>query len=159
MAGITIRQAAGADDLAAAARLFSDYAASLPIDLAYQDFAAELASLPGRYAPPGGALLLAVDAAGSALGCVALRPMATAGAAEIKRLYVAPAGRGLGLGRALAEAVIAAARAAGHRRLLLGTLPDMDAAQRLYGALGFVPVPRYYDTPVEGTLFFGLTPD
>src|SRR5215831_9270511 len=96
----TVRIArAGAADLAAVRTLFRDYAASLSVDLAYQDFAAEVAGLPGAYAPPRGALVLAREGAGAAVGCVALRPMDEPGAAEIKRLYVTPQGRGAGLGR------------------------------------------------------------
>src|SRR6187402_1822265 len=88
-------------ELAAAATLFQAYADALDIDLAYQDFTRELAALPGKYAPPRGALLLAVDGDGTALGCVALRPFGDGDACEMKRLYVAPAARGTGLGRAL----------------------------------------------------------
>lgn len=147
-----IAPARTAADLADVADLFRAYAAALPVDLAYQDFAAELATLPGRYAPPGGALLLARATDGPALGCVALRALG-GGACEMKRLYVAPRGRGLGLGRRLAEAAIAAAEAAGHREMRLDTLPSMAAAQGLYRALGFEPVAPYYATPVAGTLF------
>lgn len=144
--------AAGPDDLAAIAGLFRAYAASLPVDLGYQDFEAELAALPGKYAPPAGALLIARDGAGAPLGCVALRPMAD-GCCEMKRLYVAPAGRGLGLGRALAEAICAEARRRGYREIRLDTLPTMTEAQGLYARLGFVPTAPYYDTPVAGTRF------
>ena len=144
--------AAGPDDLAAIAGLFRAYAASLPVDLGYQDFEAELAALPGKYAPPAGALLIARDGAGAPLGCVALRPMAD-GCCEMKRLYAAPAGRGLGLGRALAEAICAEARRRGYREIRLDTLPTMTEAQGLYARLGFVPTAPYYDTPVAGTRF------
>jgi ribosomal protein S18 acetylase RimI-like enzyme len=140
-------------DLDAIRLLFRAYAASLPVDLAYQDFAAELAGLPGAYAPPGGTLLLARDSNAVPLGCAALRPMPQAGWGEMKRLYVAPEARGLGVGRALAEAVIAAARQAGYRELRLDTLPAMTSAQALYRQLGFTPVAPYYDTPIEGTVF------
>lgn len=128
------------------------YADALPIDLSYQGFAEELAALPGRYAPPGGTLLLARQSDGTAVGCVAVRPLGD-GICEMKRLFVVPAGRGLGLGRALAEAAIAAAARAGHREIRLDTLPTMGAALALYRALGFVPVKAYYDTPVAGTVF------
>ena len=151
-----IALATSADDLREARRLFAEYGASLRVDLAYQDFAAELAGLPGRYGPPAGALLLARDEAGTPLGCVALRPSGPAGTSEMKRLYVAQAGRGLGLGRALAEAVIAEAARLGYREIRLDTLPDMDAAQALYRALGFRPVEPYYETPVAGTVFLAL---
>jgi GNAT superfamily N-acetyltransferase len=142
-----------AADVAAVARLFEAYAASLGVDLAYQDFAGELASLPGKYAAPDGALLLARDLGGQALGCVALRPMPFAGCCEMKRLFVAPQGRGLGLGRALAEAIVAAAAGIGYREMRLDTLPFMTEAIALYRALGFVPIEPYYDTPVAGTIF------
>ncbi|HEY2068519.1 MAG TPA: GNAT family N-acetyltransferase [Rhizomicrobium sp.] len=147
-----ITRAAGPTDLADVEALFRDYADGLSVDLAYQDFAGELASLPGAYAPPRGAILIArVD--DRAVGCVAMRPMSQPGACEMKRLHVREATRGTGLGRALAEAIIDTARAAGYRCLRLDTLPDMQAAQALYRALGFEPIPAYYDTPVSGTLF------
>ena len=140
-------------DIADTARLFQAYAASLDVDLGYQGFAAELAGLPGGYAPPGGALLLARGLGGEALGCAALRPMAAEGCCEMKRLYVAPAGRGLGLGRALVDAVVGAAAGLGYREMRLDTLPSMDAAIALYRSAGFRPISPYYDTPVAGTLF------
>ncbi len=141
-------------DIAAVGRLFRAYADSLGVDLGYQGFAAELAGLPGKYAPPGGALLLARDASSLPLGCVGLRALATY-VCEMKRLYVAPAGRGRGLGRALAEAILDAATALGYREMRLDTLPDMRDAQALYAALGFTPIAPYYDTPVAGTVFLG----
>jgi len=155
MAGGFRIAAAGPDDLAAVRALFHDYAASLSVDLGYQGFPAELAELPGAYAPPAGALLLARDAAGAAVGCVALRPMTGEAAAEIKRLYVAPAGRGAGLGRLLAQAILEEARRLGYRAARLDTLPDMAAAIALYRSLGFAPIAPYYTTPVAGTLFLG----
>lgn len=145
--------AAIAADMPAVGALFRAYAASLPVDLAYQGFEAELAGLPGKYAPPSGALLLARDGDGEALGCVALRCLDTDGAAEMKRLYVAPNGRGLGLGRRLVEAVAAEARRLGYREIRLDTLPTMTEAIALYGRCGFEPMQPYYDTPVAGTHF------
>lgn len=150
---ISISPAIGAADLAAVAMLFGDYAASLEVDLAYQDFVAELAGLPGNYAPPHGALLLARSGEGEPIGCVALRPMAAAGRCEMKRLYVAPAGRGTGLGRALMQALIIEARRIGYAEMWLDTLPTMAAAQGLYRAAGFEMAEPYYDTPVAGTVF------
>jgi ribosomal protein S18 acetylase RimI-like enzyme len=143
-------------DLPALSQLFRAYAASLPIDLGYQGFDGELAALPGKYAPPSGALLIARDASGEALGCVAMRPLETPGICEMKRLYGAPEGRGRGLGKALALAIIDAARAAGHSDMLLDTLPTMHDAQALYRALGFREIAPYYDTPIEGTVFMSL---
>lgn len=150
-----IRPAVSADDLAEVARLFNAYAASLEIDLGYQDFTGELAGLPGKYAAPAGALLLARDEAGEAIGCVGLRSLGD-GVCEMKRLFVAPEGRGLGLGRALMNAVAEEARRLGYREMRLDTLPTMAAAQSLYRQAGFEPVPPYYDTPVEGTVFMRL---
>src|SRR3954451_18898901 len=108
-ADFEITAARSAGDLDAAARLFAAYAASLSVDLAYQDFATELATLPGKYAGPAGELLLARDREGGPVGCVGLRPMAPSGCCEMKRLYVCPRGRGLGIGRALVEAIVAVA--------------------------------------------------
>lgn len=148
-----------AEDVAAVARLFEAYAESLPVDLAYQDFAAELAGLPGKYAAPAGALLIARNAAGESLGCVALRPMQASRRCEMKRLYVAPAGRGLGLGRALVEAICAEARRLGYGEIRLDTLPSMTEAISLYGRTGFVRIEPYYDSPVAGTLFLARVLD
>lgn len=149
------RNASSDGDVATVRTLFLAYADSLSIDLSYQGFAGELETLPGAYGPPSGALLLAEDADGIALGCVALRPFA-AGICEMKRLYVMPAGRGHGIGRALVSAVIAEARGLGYARMRLDTLPDMAGAQALYRAAGFRPIPAYYATPIAGTLFFEL---
>jgi GNAT superfamily N-acetyltransferase len=124
-----IRQVRGdPDDLRAIAALLLDYATSLPIDLGYQDFEAELAALPGKYAPPRGELLLASTPDGEPLGCVALRPLDPEGVCEMKRMFVRPAGRGLGLGRALADAIIAAARARGYGEMRMDTLPSLTTA-------------------------------
>jgi ribosomal protein S18 acetylase RimI-like enzyme len=143
-------------DLDDAVALIRAYAAALPIDLAYQDFEAEMAALPGKYAAPAGALLLARGADKAALGCVGLRQLADPGDCEMKRLYVAPAGRGLGVGRALVTTVVATARQKGYRRMLLDTLPSMQAAMALYDEAGFAAIPAYYDTPVAGTRFMAL---
>ena len=140
-------------DLDDAIALFEAYAGSLSVDLSYQGFAAELEGLPGPYAPPGGTLLLAFDRDGEPLGCVALRPMRAEGCCEMKRLYGAPEGRGMGIGRALAEAVIGEAQWMGYREIRLDTLPDMAQAISLYRSLGFRPIDPYYDTPVAGTVF------
>jgi putative acetyltransferase len=149
-----IADARSAADIAAVRVLVAEYQVALGVDLEFQGFSAELAGLPGAYAPPRGALLLAtLD--GAAVGCVAVRPIDDAHC-EMKRLYVRPAGRGFGLGRALAERAIARARAAGYHRMLLDTLPTMGDAQALYGRLGFVDVPPYRDNPIAGTRFLSL---
>ncbi|HJS87291.1 MAG TPA: GNAT family N-acetyltransferase [Acetobacteraceae bacterium] len=140
-------------DIEAAVHLFAAYAASLGVDLAYQDFATELATLPGKYAPPAGELLVARDPHGKPLGCVALRPMPFDGCCEMKRLYVAPQARGLRLGRALVDAVIREAVRIGYREMRLDTLPFMAEAMSLYEKAGFRPIDPYYQTPVEGTAF------
>ena len=143
--------------MATVAALFSAYGASLGVDLSYQNFEAELAGLPGAYAPPAGALLLAISEQNLPLGCVALRPMAAPGACEMKRLYTTQDARGRGVGRALAVAVIDAARRAGYRTVCLDTLPDMHSAQALYRDLGFELTPPYYPTPIAGTIFMRKT--
>ena len=122
------------------------------MDLCFQSFDAELAGLPGDYAPPRGALLLAMIE-GQVAGCVALRPLDNvdyANAAEMKRLYVRKAFRGFGLGRQLAEAIMDAARLAGYNSILLDTLDDMEAARALYDELGFEDIPPYYHNPIPG---------
>jgi ribosomal protein S18 acetylase RimI-like enzyme len=100
--------------------------------------------------------LLARDGGGAAIGCAGLRPLPDEGCCEMKRLYVAPEGRGLGLGRALAEAVVDEARRIGYREMLLDTLPSLTTAIGLYERMGFQQIPAYYDTPIAGTLFFRL---
>lgn len=150
-----IQPAQGPADLACMADLFRAYAASLPVDLGYQDFEAELAGLPGKYAPPAGALLLARAPDGAPLGCAALRPLGD-GVCEMKRLYLDPAARGSGLGRALAAAVADAARALGYRELRLDTLPGMTAALALYRAMGFSEIAAYYAPTPPGTVFLAL---
>lgn len=140
------------EQLAATRLIFQEYAHQLGVDLCFQNFEAELAGLPGDYAPPQGCLLLAlVD--GEIAGCCAMRPLETvdyANACEMKRLYVRPAFRGFGLGRQLAEAVLDAARIAGYHSLLLDTLNDMEAARALYEDLGFKDIPPYYHNPIAG---------
>lgn len=144
-----------AADIEATARLFGAYASSLGVDLGFQGFAAELASLPGKYAAPAGELLLARDRHGEGVGCVGLRPMAPEGCCEMKRLYVSPRGRGMGLGRALVEAILAEAVRIGYREMRLDTLPFMAEAIALYRKAGFQPIEPYYDTPVPGMIFLG----
>lgn len=143
-------------DLEGVARLFRDYEASLDTDLCFQGFEAEVASLPGKYAPPTGELLIARSDEGQVIGCVALRAVEPEGSCEMKRLYVAPAGRGLGLGKALMGAVIGEARRLGYREMRLDTLPSMLTAQAMYRAAGFREIAPYYDTPVGGTVFMAL---
>lgn len=141
------------DEMTAVRAIFREYAESLGVDLAFQDFEAELATLPGDYAPPRGHLLLA-EVEGSIAGCCALRPLDAAdypNASEMKRLYVRKAFRGFGLGRQLAEAMLDAARQAGYACVLLDTLDGMESARALYADLGFEEIPPYYHSPVEGS--------
>jgi putative acetyltransferase len=163
-----LREAAGAADLALARALFEEYAAWLGVDLCFQGFADELATLPGAYAAPRGLLLLAGEP-GDAFGCVALRPLPGKGGAgvaaavasdatpvpigEVKRLYVQPRARGQRWGQRLAAALVEQARAIGYRELVLDTLDWMKPARALYAQLGFVDCPPYYDNPLAGVVY------
>jgi len=135
-------------------RLFSEYAASLRIDLGFQGFDEEVAGLPGSYAPPGGALLVArVD--GETVGCVGVRQL-EAETCELKRLFVRPAYRSGGTGLRLLEEAIAAARRIGYRRMRLDTIPGMERAQALYARVGFREIEAYTTNPVAGTRYLEL---
>lgn len=149
---MTLLTASSPDHLAVLRELFQEYAENLAVDLCFQQFDTELATLPGDYADPRGALLLAlVD--GEPAGCCALRPLDATdypNASEMKRLYVRRAFRGFGLGRQLAEATLDAARQRGYACVLLDTLDDMESARALYTELGFVEIPPYYHNPIPG---------
>jgi len=140
--------------VAACRALFVEYQRGLGVSLCFQGFDAELAALPGDYAPPRGRLLLAL-AGDKPAGCAALRPLFHLDA-EMKRLYVRPSFRGGGLGRLLAVAIVAAARDIGYETLKLDTLPKMKAAQRMYESLGFRDTAPYNDNPVSGVRFLAL---
>jgi ribosomal protein S18 acetylase RimI-like enzyme len=152
----SFQPATTAEDLLEITNLFTAYAESLNIDLSFQDFATELSNLPGKYSTPNGTLLLARTAEDGAIGCVGLRPLNDNGACEMKRLYVTPEGRGTGLGKRLVEEVIQRAKGMGHQVMRLDTLASMSAAKALYMGLGFMERKAYYDTPIEGTVFFEL---
>ena len=140
------------EDFADVRTIFLEYAHSLNVDLCFQGFAAELQQLPGDYAPPRGALLLAT-VNNEVAGCCALRPLVSAdspNASEMKRLYVRPTYRRLGLGRQLAEAILDAARKYGYSSILLDTLDEMETARALYEDLGFEEIPPYYHNPIPG---------
>ena len=142
------------EDWREARRLIEEYAASLEVDLCFQNFAHELEHLAEEYGPPAGAFLLAVENSVS-LGCVGLRRLSD-GVGEMKRLYAVPAARGRGVGRLLAESIVAAARQLGYGRVLLDTLPAMKEAQGLYASLGFKATAQYRLNPVPGSAFLEL---
>jgi len=170
---LTIRPALTPEDVLAARALFEEYAASLGFDLCFQGFAAEVAGLPGDYAPPGGCLLLAFETDGAgharatgagradaanterAVGCIALRPLEP-GICEMKRLFTRPGARGAGIGRRLTEAIIADARVRGYGKMRLDTLPSMERARALYAALGFRAIPPYRHNPIPGAAYLEL---
>jgi putative acetyltransferase len=152
---ITLTPAESQEQIAIVRELFREYADAIGVDLEYQGFAAELASLPSPYAPPHGILLIArID--GGAAGCVALRRLDHQ-TGEMKRLYVRQAFRGRDLGEHLIEAAIRTAREAGYTALRLDTLPSMAAAQGLYRKLGFNEIPAYNNAHLPGTRFYELS--
>jgi len=169
-ANAAIRQATTPEDVALARDMFVEYAQWLGVDLCFQGFDRELATLPGAYAPPRGRLLLA-GMPGRACGCIALRPIEAAGPSEegaadtagargigeVKRLYVQPAHRNGGWGRRLAETLIADARAIGYAELKLDTLDWMTGARGLYAKLGFRECAAYYANPLPGVVYMSLT--
>ena len=144
----------GKESLPEIGYLFEEYADSLEINLDFQGFGEELAGLPGEYAPPEGCLLLALWK-GQVAGCVALRQF-NPGICKMKRLYTRPQFRGLGIGRALCEAIIHRARRIGYERMRLDTLPSMETARRLYASLEFKEIEPYRYNPIEGAHFMEL---
>jgi putative acetyltransferase len=145
---------AGEADLPVVRELLLEYADSLGFALDFQDFDREIADLPGAYAPPDGAILL-VRVDETVAGCVALRPFAN-GVCEMKRLYIRPGHRGLGLGRLLATAIVDEARRRDYRAMRLDTTPSMATAQALYTELGFREIAPYRRNPIPGTRYLEL---
>ena len=154
---VCLVQPAGVEEWLRARRLVEAYGASLGVDLSFQDFDHELEHLASEYGPPSGRFLLA-QYDGAYLGCVGVRRL-TADTAEMKRLYVAPAGRGTGIGRRLAEGAIHVARSMGYKRLVLDTLPSMNEARTLYRTMGFTETSAYRFNPIEGTAFLEMRLD
>jgi putative acetyltransferase len=152
--GFAVGEALDTQSVDACRELFVEYQQGLGVSLCFQGFDTELATLPGAYSRPRGRLLLA-RVAGEPAGCVALRPLGEHDA-EMKRLYIRPQYRGMGLGRVLAECAVDEARALGYRTLKLDTLPGMAEAQHLYRDLGFVDAAPYNDNPVTGVRFMSL---
>lgn len=147
-----IREAASQADIEEVRDLFLEYQAAIGVDLCFQGFQEEVATLPGAYSRPAGRLLLAADGP-RILGCVGLRALGDTDC-EMKRLYVRSHARRNGLGRLLTTAVLDEARTAGYRRVLLDTLPSMRDAIALYRSLGFINVAQYCHNPIEGALYF-----
>lgn len=164
-AGEAIRPARSLRDVDNARALFVEYAKSIKVDLCFQDFEHELATLPGAYAPPLGRLLLA-GGRDAAFGCIAIRPLASgcgchpgvesSGTGEVKRLYVQPARRGEGWGERLARELLEEARTIGYRELKLDTLAWMTEARALYARLGFRECAPYYENPLPGVVYMSL---
>ena len=158
---VTLTQPTDPETLAVVRELFQEYARSLGVNLEFQGFENELATLPGDYGAPRGAILLAW-VGGAVAGCCALRPLDTSdypNAAEMKRLYVRKAFRGFGLGQELAEGTLDAARRAGYACVLLDTLDDMESARALYAGLGFEEIPPYYHNPLPGSHYLKVDID
>ena len=154
---LRILQAETGKDLKFVRTIFKEYAASLDFDLDFQGFREELNSLPGQYASPGGRLLIAMYGDKPA-GCIALRKLSH-GVCEMKRLYIKPQFRGLGIGRALTEAIIEEAKRIQYSRMRLDTVPSMEEARALYVSLGFKEIKPYRYNPIEGSQFMELSLD
>ena len=155
MTGVTIIQASSSAQIAQVRELFLEYAKSLGFSLCFQNFEQELATLPGHYAPPKGRLFLA-EYEGQPAGCAAMRTLEP-GICEMKRLYLRPAFRGKGIGRALAERLVADARQAGYRAMRLDTVePVMQEAVTMYRRMGFREIPAYCQNPIAGALYMEL---
>lgn len=148
-----VTQAQSADEIAIVRSLMREYQQRLGVDLSFQGFAAELDALPGSYAPPSGRLLLAWHEQ-APVGCVALQRI-DASRAEMKRLYVPPSARGLGVGRRLVAQLLSDAQAIGYSEVVLDTLPTMSEAQRLYHQFGFRDIEPYRPNPIAGTRYLG----
>lgn len=163
---VCIRQAAAPADIAAVRECFQAYTEWLNEDISFQDYTAELDGLPGKYTPPSGALLLAVDPSGhQVLGCIAMRPVqlkpaylcnrkAGVKVCEMKRLFVYPQARGRRIASALVRRAVALARKAGHDEIVLDTMARMQPAINLYESEGFVRTTPYYFNPLPGVLYF-----
>ena len=149
-----IRIARFPEDLQAVQSIFREYIASASVSLEFQDYEAEFSSLPGKYAPPEGQLLLAWQHE-RVVGCAALRKVDFS-TCEMKRVYIRPDGRGAGLGRQLVLRILEAARSAGYSRTCLDVLPEFKAATHIYESVGFTPSPPVTFNPVSGTQFLGL---
>jgi ribosomal protein S18 acetylase RimI-like enzyme len=151
---ITIRNPVEFSGILAVRALFEEYQAAINVNLCFQNFAEELATLPGSYAPPEGRILIA-ETSTDLVGCVALRPLNEV-TCEMKRLFVRDQYRSTGIGRRLVEKLIASAREIGYQRMVLDTLPTMTSAQRLYETLGFTDTAPYIPNHVEGTRYMSL---
>lgn len=151
----TLVEMCAQQDMPLVRKLFEEYAASLGIDLCFQNFGRELETLPGAYAPPDGTIVVAY-VEGEPAGCAALRKIGD-GVCEMKRLYVRPAHRGEGIGRALAEAIVARAREIGYASMKLDTLESMAEANALYLSIGFRKCPPYCHNPCEHPVYMELS--
>src|SRR5580704_9464455 len=151
IAEIRITEAVWPEDRAPIAHLMREYVEALEADISFQDFESEHAGLPGKYARPGGVVLVAWRA-DDAVGIAAYRPLERR-ICEMKRLYVLPRFRGTGLGRLLVAELVRDARSQGYRRMVLDTLPSMRPARALYSAMGFRPIRAYYDNPLPRVIY------
>jgi putative acetyltransferase len=142
-------------DLQAVRDLFREYQASLGLDLGFQNFDEEFSGLPGKYAPPQGALYL-FEHEGEPAGCAALRPLSEPSTCELKRLYVRPSARNQRAGHRLVQTMLAQARTLGYRRVLLDTLESMMAARKLYESFGFREITPYYESPLANAIYYAF---